>query len=138
MKENSHANNVLHFAIHAGDVERARSFYEQVFGWRFEAWGPPDFYRILTGSPENPGIAGALQKRQVNLLNHGTTGFTCTVSVLDIEHTSALVEEHGGQISFKGEIPTVGRIISFEDTEGNILSAMQYEAEALQNIARGI
>ena len=138
MKENSHANNVLHFAIHAGDVERARLFYERVFGWRFEAWGPPDFYRILTGSSENPGIAGALQKRHVDLLNQGTTGFTCTVSVLDIEHTSELIKQHGGVISFSGEIPTVGRLISFEDTEGNIVSAMQYEADALHQIARGL
>ncbi len=138
MNAHTHANNVLHFAIHAEDVERARAFYEQVFDWRFEAWGPPDFYRILTGSPENPGIAGALQKRHVELVNKGTTGFTCTVSVLDIEHTSALVEKHGGLISFSGEIPTVGRLISFEDTEGNILGAMQYEAEALQQIAQGV
>ena len=55
----AHANNVLHFAIHADDLERAREFYEQVFGWRFEDWGPPDFYRVHTGSAEDQGIAGA-------------------------------------------------------------------------------
>ena len=32
-------NNVAHFAITATDVDRARAFYEAVFGWRFEAWG---------------------------------------------------------------------------------------------------
>ena len=137
MQEASHANNVLHFAIHAEDVERARLFYEQVFGWRFEAWGPPDFYRILTGTQGSPGIAGALQKRHVELLNNASTGFTCTVSVKDINQTKALVEAHGGTVSFSGEILTVGQIISFEDTEGNILSAMQYENQALERIAQG-
>ena len=39
----AHANNVLHCAIRADDLERAREFYQQVFGWRFEDWGPPDF-----------------------------------------------------------------------------------------------
>jgi len=138
MKEGPHANNVLHFAIHAEDVERARLFYEQLFGWRFEAWGPPDFYRILTGTPDNPGIAGALEKRHVELLNQGTTGFTCTVSVQDINQIKGLLQELGAVIRFSGEIPTVGQIITFEDTEGNILSAIQYEAEALEHITKGI
>jgi predicted enzyme related to lactoylglutathione lyase len=29
-------NSVCHFEIFAGDVPRARAFYEQVFGWRFD------------------------------------------------------------------------------------------------------
>jgi hypothetical protein len=33
-----------HVAINADDVQRARRFYEAVFGWRFEPWGPPNFY----------------------------------------------------------------------------------------------
>ena len=38
-------HNIAHFDVAADDVERARRFYERVFGWRFEAWGPPDFSR---------------------------------------------------------------------------------------------
>lgn len=38
--------NVVYFAIHADDVARARRFYQNVFGWRFEAWGPPGFFLI--------------------------------------------------------------------------------------------
>ena len=30
-----------HFSINADDLGRARTFYAAVFGWRFEAWGPP-------------------------------------------------------------------------------------------------
>jgi len=45
-----HANNIRHFAIGADDLDRARAFYESVFGWRFEAWGPPGFYLIHTGT----------------------------------------------------------------------------------------
>ena len=42
-------NNLSFFAINADDVPRARTFYEAVFGWGFEPWGPPDFYLIETG-----------------------------------------------------------------------------------------
>ena len=31
------AKSVVHFEIFASDVERTRKFYEEVFGWRFEA-----------------------------------------------------------------------------------------------------
>ena len=34
-------NDVAHFAIHADDCQRAKRFYEEVFGWTFEPWGPP-------------------------------------------------------------------------------------------------
>ena len=43
-------SQVAHFAINADDLPRARRFYEQVFGWTFQAWGPPGFYMIDSGS----------------------------------------------------------------------------------------
>ncbi len=55
-------NDVVHFAISADDCERAKKFYETVFGWKFEAWGPPGFWLIQT-SP-NASVRGALQKRK--------------------------------------------------------------------------
>lgn len=132
-----HANNVLHFAVQADDLDRARSFYTAVFGWRFEAWGPPDFYRIFTGTPDDPGIGGALEKRRVPLAGESTTGFVCTVSVEDVKATRALVEQHGGTVELEAAIPTVGTMIHFADPEGNRLSAMQYEPGALEDIRRG-
>ena len=135
----THANNVLHFAVQADDLDRAREFYEQVFAWRFEEWGPPDFYRVHTGTPADPGIAGALEKRNVPLsANHASSGFTCTISVSDIAVTRQSIEAHGGKVTFSGEIPTVGKILSFADPEDNIVCAMQYEAQALEHIRQGI
>ena len=37
-------NDIAHFAIHADDCPRAKAFYETVFGWTFEPWGPPNFW----------------------------------------------------------------------------------------------
>ena len=55
------SNTVQHFAINADDLDRARAFYENVFGWSFQAWGPPGFLQINSGDPKAPGIRGALQ-----------------------------------------------------------------------------
>jgi predicted enzyme related to lactoylglutathione lyase len=128
----AHANNVVHFAIHADDVARARRFYEAVFGWRFEAWGPPGFFNVLTGTPENPGIMGALHERLEPLDGKGMRGFDCTVTVDDLQATRELVLANGGRLIYdEVEIPTVGTLIQFLDTEGNVVSAMKYRPEHL-------
>jgi len=122
------ANNLASFAIHVDDVDRARSFYEAVFGWRFEPWGPPDFYLIHTGDAKDPGIQGLMHKRQTPRTGTGLNGFECTFSVDDLDAIIRAVERHGGKITMqKAAIPTVGVLVRFDDTEGNDVGAMKYE-----------
>jgi predicted enzyme related to lactoylglutathione lyase len=121
------ANNVVHFAIHADDVDRARRFYEGVLGWRFEAWGPPGFFRVHTGTADDPGIEGALHERSEPLSGTGVRGFECTVAVEDLAPVRAAVIAHGGTVVLDAfEIPTVGTLLQFLDTEGNVVGAMRY------------
>jgi len=120
-------NNIAHFDIAADDVERARRFYEQVFGWRFEAWGPPDFYLIHTGTDADPGIHGSLSKRQEPSAGRTRVGYECTVSVDDLAPIKAAIIANGGRVVFdEYEIVGVGRMIRFADSEGNIACAMRY------------
>jgi predicted enzyme related to lactoylglutathione lyase len=122
------ANNVVHFAISADDLERARRFYEAVFGWRFEAWGPPGFFRIHTGTADDPGIEGALHGRAEPLTGTGVRAFECTVSVEDLAPIRAAVMSGGGTVLLDGyDIPTVGTLLQFLDTEGNVVGAMRYD-----------
>jgi predicted enzyme related to lactoylglutathione lyase len=120
--------NLASFAIHVDDVDRARIFYEAVFGWEFEPWGPPGFYLIHTGDAASPGIQGLMHKRQEPRTGAGLNGIEPTFSVDDVDAIAALVPAHGGTITYaKGVIPTVGALIRFLDTEGNDIGAMQYE-----------
>ncbi len=121
------AHNVVHFAIHADDVDRARAFYSAVFGWRFETWGPPNFYRIQTGTADDPGIEGALHERHEPLDGRGVRAFECTVSVDDLSAVRAAVAGNGGTVRTEDiEIAGVGTLFQFLDTEGNVLCAMRY------------
>lgn len=121
-------NNVKHFSINADNVARARKFYENAFGWKFTPWGPPNFYLIRTGSEDDPGLHGALQGRREIVAGKPMFGFECTIGVASIDETIAAVEANGGKIVMpKFEIPTVGTLIFFEDTEGTVVGAMQYE-----------
>jgi predicted enzyme related to lactoylglutathione lyase len=119
-------NNVVFFAVHADNLARARRFYEQVFGWKFQAWGPPDFFLVSTGTPDDPGISGALQKRHALVEGKEPLCYECTISVADIDATEAAVVANGGKVIMpKCEIPTVGMLIKFQDPEGNVVCAKQ-------------
>src|SRR5688572_22813244 len=111
-------NNVSYFAINADDVPRARKFYEAVFGWGFEPWGPPNFYMIETGKEQIAAIRGAVQERREMVPGHKMVGFECTISVDNIDQTMRAIEANGGGIAApKFHIPTVGTVAYFFDTE---------------------
>jgi len=121
-------NNLQSFGITVDDVPRARRFYEQVFAWRFEPWGPPDFYLIHTGDEKAPGVQGLMHKRREPVNGTGMTGFECTIEVQNIDDTIRAIESAGGKIVMaKFHIPTVGTGVYFNDTEGNFVGAMQPE-----------
>lgn len=114
-----------HFAINADDVPRARRFYEAVFGWTFDPWGPPGFYQIKNAAE---GVLGALQGRREIAPGVPMRGFEATMGVEDIKATIAAVEAGGGRIVMPPyRIEGVGELIFFEDTEGNLVGAMQYD-----------
>jgi len=113
-----------HFAINADNVTRAKAFYEGVFGWSFDPWGPPDFYQVKNAGE---GILGALQGRR-ELAGVRMAGYEMTAGVEDLKATIAAVEAGGGKIIMQPyRIEGVGELIYFEDTEGNLVGAMQYE-----------
>jgi uncharacterized protein len=125
------ANNLKHFAINADDLPRARRFYERVFGWKFEPWGPPGFYLIATGTEQEPGVQGALQGRRELVPGKRMTGFECTIGVDDVDKVAAAVKSNGGRILMeKTTIVGVGDLIFFEDPEGNVAGAMRYDDKA--------
>jgi hypothetical protein len=114
-------NHVAHFAINVDDIERAQRFYTHVFGWKFEAWGPPGFFMI-----SGAGMLGSLQKR--TRVATGKGGLEFTIAVASLAATEKAVVAAGGTIAMpRMTIPTVGQLIHFVDPEGNEIGAMQYE-----------
>ena len=123
-------NNISFFAINADDVPRARKFYQAVFGWDFEPFGPPNFYVIRTGTEQVTAVAGGLQERRELLRGQKMAGFECTISVDDIDQTMRAIETNGGSIvAPKFHVPTVGIIAYFSDTEGNVAGICQEESK---------
>lgn len=122
---------VRHFSINAQDLPTTRRFYENVFGWRFSAWGPPGFFMIETGSADTPAVLGSMQQRREIVQGVRMNGFECTIAVPDIVEAEASVLQNGGKILMpRATIPTVGHMFWFQDPDGNIVGAMQPDAGA--------
>jgi uncharacterized protein len=125
-------SQVAHFAINADDVNRALRFYEKVFGWKFQAYGPPGFYMVDEQSAKmTVPLRGSLQKRREIVPGIPMRGFECTISVDDINAIAASIEKHGGKIVMPiCTLAGVGQLLFFQDPEGNIAGAMQYDEKA--------
>ena len=123
--------HLVHVAINADDVERAKTFYERVFGWTFSAWGPPTFYQIRTGpAGETPPVRAALQGRRT-FEGQAPIGYECTIGVESIDETARKVAAAGGSVVLpKSIIAGVGALMFFKDTEGNVFGAIQFDTRA--------
>jgi len=124
-------NLISFFAINADDVSRARTFYERVFDWNCEPWGPPDFYLIRTGKGPEASVGGGLQARRELVPNQKMVGYECTIDIPNIDQAIRDIETHGGRLAApKFYIPGVGTIAYFFDTEGNVAGIRQPDKSA--------
>jgi predicted enzyme related to lactoylglutathione lyase len=118
---------VAHFEIHADNPERAAKFYRDVFGWQIQKWaGPVEYWLIVTGTNEEPGINGGLMKRHGAINGDSVIAYVCTITVDSLDTYAAKIPQHGGTIVMpKMAIPGVGWSAYAKDTEGNIFGIHQ-------------
>jgi len=112
---------VVHFEIYGETPEKLIIFYEKVFGWKFEKWGPIDYWIIKTG--EGPGIDGGLGKEKSPSVN--------TIDVPDVDEFLTKIENAGGiVVTPKMTLPGVGYLAYFKDPQGNFFGIMKDDPSA--------
>ncbi len=121
-------DKVVHFEIPADNVERATKFYKETFGWRITS--VPEMNYTLMGTvevdqnnmpKESGAINGGLMER-----SFGIKGPVITINVANIDVSIEKIQKFGGKIiQGKMEVPNIGYIAYFQDTEGNILGLIQ-------------
>jgi len=119
---------IVHFDIASDNPERAKRFYEGLFGWKMES--PPgmtDYYLIETKDLNGQrGVGGGLGKR-------GEPGqrITSYVGVNSIEEYVGKVEQLGGKvIQSKMTVPGWGYLAICFDTEDNMFGLWQEDKNA--------
>lgn len=118
---------VVHFEIPADNPERAVQFYSSVFGWKIERWGGPvEYWLAMTGSESEPGINGAIMRRQRSF-----TSVVNSIQVPSVEDFARRVTGNGGKIiAPRQTIPGVGYIAYSQDPEGNSFGLFQPDSSA--------
>jgi len=129
-EEEGRMGRVVHFEIHATDMDAAERFYTSVFGWtaRKTPSGDRDYRLLVTGQDGTPGINGALLERRGEGPSPGepVSAFVCTVAVDDLDATEQGIAEAGGaRVVETRVIEGVGRLAYFRDPDGNVLGVIE-------------
>jgi predicted enzyme related to lactoylglutathione lyase len=114
---------IIHFEIQAEDVDKLKSFYENLFGWKIMKT-PGDFmeYWVIQtvpiddqGMPKRPGVNGGMYKKQSESnipVNY--------IRVEDIDRALVKIVKLGGKVTMgKQEVPGIGYVAQIRDPEGN-------------------
>jgi len=110
---------VVNFHLPAGDVQRAVSFYGDVFGWSFAPLGDgsvPYYHATAQGT----GVETAITAR-----THEIAHPAPTIEVDDIDDAMARIAILGGQQSIVRDFPGIGRFGYAKDCEGNVIALLQ-------------
>jgi len=137
-------SRVVFFEIKADDPDRARMFYQIVFGWRFEKFDAPYDYWLITtsgsgeddfdggmmrpGDQYDPSIDENAAKRAQIITENKNVNI---IRVEDINSYIPKITEAGGTIVMpKHAIPGIGWLFYFADTEGNVFCVMEWNCSA--------
>ncbi len=125
-------NPVVHFEMPYKDAKRVSDFYKKVFGWGMNDAGPDMGGYIVAVTAETdkdrmvktPGtINGGFYQLKTA---PGSNEPSVVISVPDLKETVKKVEAAGGKILRKPQnIPGIGLWVSFQDSEGNRVSALE-------------
>ncbi|MFC6238077.1 VOC family protein [Longivirga aurantiaca] len=129
-------SRVVHFEIHADDVERAKAFYAAAFGWEFQDYGRfagTPYWGVITGPEGEPGIDGGLLQRPATAPGEGqgANAFVCTMGVEDYDDTETRILAAGGRVAMpKTALTGMAWQGYYLDTEGNTFGIHQDDPEA--------
>jgi len=119
---------VVHFEIYTDDPDAVRPFYQDVFGWKFQKFGGPlDYWLVTTGDDEESGINGGLTRPREGQ----SPGTLNTIGVSSLDESIKKIEQRGGKICVpKMAIPGVGWLAYAEDPAGNVFGIIEPDTNA--------
>jgi uncharacterized protein len=127
-QSNGVSPNVVWFEIPADNVERARTFYNKLFGWKVDKFPGPmtkPYWLIDTGTEDVSRNGGMLERQ---FPDHTITNY---IAVPSVDKAAAKVEKLGGKICMpKTAVPQMGYFVICNDTENNQFALWEVDGEA--------
>jgi uncharacterized protein len=120
-------SSIVWFEIPADDVERAKSFYGTLFGWKIEKFpGPMEYWHIDTGGSDGAPDGWLLKRQQPQ-----QQGITNYIGVMSVDESAAKVEKLGGKICLsKTAVPQMGYFAICQDPEKNTFALWEKNEDA--------
>ena len=124
---------IVHFEIPTDNLQRARTFYGDLLGWKIEKYEDPNNpssmeYWLITTTDEKgeKALMGGMMQReqpQQQILNY--------IDVPSIDEYASKVEKLGGKVVFpKSAVPTMGYFAVCLDTENNTFALWETDRNA--------
>ena len=113
---------ITHFMIPAEDLERAKKFYTEIFGWKIKKLpGPMEYYEI-----ETDGLGGGMARK-----DNPDEKITNYIDVPSIDKYAAKIEKLGGKITVpKAAVLGTGYVAICMDTENNVFGLWETDENA--------
>jgi predicted enzyme related to lactoylglutathione lyase len=113
-------NPVVHWELMSRDPEKVSAFYEKLFGWKINVYGPMNYRIVETGG--EPGINGGIAQLQCEEANAPPPGTLFYIAVDDLAAYRDRIKGAGGQIHIEEqEVPEMGWFCLFSDPEGRMM-----------------
>lgn len=119
---------IVHFDLPVDNVDRAKEFYEKLFGWKFNPVPmPAPFFLIETKDLNgNPGVSGGMGERRLP----GQTNMNY-IGVPSVEEYITKVKKLGGSIIMpRTAVTGWGYLAICVDTENNNFGLWQEDKDA--------
>jgi len=108
-------NHFIQVEIPCADFDRAKTFYEEVFGWKTNYVPEMEYMLFETGGDLNGGFYKSSE-------HVGRQGVVNYIKVDDIEKSLESIESHGGKtIVPRTPVADTGWFALFGDQDGNVL-----------------
>lgn len=115
---------VVHFEIPAKDVERAKKFYKDLFGWKIEKFPQMDYNMVTTVECDEKGMPS-----KAGMINGGICmadpSIPAPVIVIKVKSLDMMmdkIEKEGGKVMMpKMKIGDMGYYARISDCEGNVV-----------------
>jgi predicted enzyme related to lactoylglutathione lyase len=120
-------STIVHFDVPAENIDRAKKFYSELLGWKFEAWPGMEYNLITTTNLEGVlGVGGGMGKRMdpsQRMVNY--------FGVKSIDVAIQQVKNLGGKmLTDKMAVPAMGYLANCVDTEGNTFGLWEEDSAA--------
>lgn len=118
---------VVHFEIPFDDLDRARTFYTDLFGWKIEKYEGGDYWMITTADEKGEsGVGGGMMRRQQP--GQPIIQYIDVPSVSD--YLTKVTDLNGNVPVSKTAVPGMGYFAVCQDTEGNSFGLWETDPNA--------